>query len=71
MRGFKDTKQANSPVLGEAAYQHFIKAGKVENKKTEEAKRRFKTPPYYFGERRKKDEHKGSDNCEMSELCKR
>lgn len=56
MRGFKDTKQANTPILGEAAYQCFIKAAKIQNDKTEEARRRFKTPPYYFGERRKRDE---------------
>lgn len=52
MRGFNNTKQANSPVLGEVAYQNFIKVAKIKSDKTEEAKKWFKTPAYYFGERR-------------------
>ena len=55
MRGFKETKQANNPVLGEVAYQNFIKVARIKSDKTEEAKRRFKTPAYYFGERRRND----------------
>lgn len=55
MRGFRDTKQANNPVLGEVAYQNFIKVAKIKSDKTEDAKRWFKTPAYYFGERRRND----------------
>lgn len=53
MRGFKATKQPNHPELGDAAYQHFIKVAKIRSDKTEEAKKRFKTPAYYFGDRRR------------------
>lgn len=55
MRGFSEYKQANQPVLGEKAYFTFIKNQQMKNKKTEDAKRWFNTPPYYFGERRHKD----------------
>ena len=55
MRGFNNTKQANSPVLGEVAYQNFIKVAKIKSDKTEEAKKWFKTPAYYFGERRRNE----------------
>ena len=58
MRGFNNTKQANSPVLGEVAYQNFIKVAKIKSDKTEEAKKWFKTPAYYFGERRQHDTRK-------------
>lgn len=57
MRGFKETKQPNAPMLGESSYQSFIKLAKIANKKTEDAKRRFKTPPYYCKERRDDGRH--------------
>lgn len=62
MRGFRDTKQANSPVLGEAAYQNFIKVAKIQSDKTEEAKKWFKTPPYYCKERRRNERAEATQN---------
>ena len=53
MRGFKDTKQPSQPMLGDAVYGMMIKAQKTENEKTEEARRRFMTPAYCIGERRR------------------
>ena len=62
MRGFRDTKQANTPVLGEVAYQNFIKVAKIKNDRTEDAKRWFKTPAYYFGERRRNERAEATQN---------
>lgn len=62
MRGFKKAAQANSPVLGEVAYQNFIKVAKIKSDKTEDAKRWFKTPPYYFEERKQNDRTKVKAN---------
>lgn len=56
MRGFNQYKQANRPVIGERAYQMFIKQQKLKNKKTEDAKRWFETPPYYLRNRKEKEE---------------
>lgn len=62
MRGFNNTKQANSPVLGEVAYQNYIKVAKIKSDKTEEAKKWFKTPAYYFGERRRNERAETTQN---------
>ena len=62
MRGFKETKQANSPVLGEAVYSKFISDAKRENntgdKRLARARAYFNTPPYCIGERRKEYERR-------------
>ena len=55
MRGFLQVK-AKAEGMGEGSYAHFINEGKREDRRTEDAKRRFKTPAYYFGERRKNDQ---------------
>lgn len=59
MRGFTDTKQPTKPSLGDATYNFFIKQAEKEKetgKKTEEAKQRYKTPPYCYGEARRRYE---------------
>lgn len=56
MRGFTHAKQADRPVLGEAAYSKFISDQNRENNKTENAARWYRTPAYCIGERRKEYE---------------
>lgn len=61
MRGFSDTKNSNGSVLGERFFSMIQKQQKQKNSKTEAAKRRFQTPAYNIGERRK-DGRTGQDS---------
>ena len=56
MRGFTDTKRAEKPVLGAAAYSKFITDQNRANYKTENATRWYRRPAYCIGERRKEYE---------------
>lgn len=49
--------------MGAAAYAKFESAGKRTDTRTEDARRRFKTPPYYFidRDRREKDDESNLD----------
>lgn len=53
MRGFLQVK-AKAEGMGAGTYANFVSAGKREDTRTEDARRRFKTPAYCIGERRKK-----------------
>ena len=62
MRGFLTVKAKNEG-MGAAAYAKFESAGKRTDTRTEDARRRFKTPPYYFidRDRREKDDESNLD----------
>ena len=60
MRGFLTVK-SKAEGMGAGSYANFVSAGKRTDDRTEEAKRRFKTPAYYFGDRRKKDNESNLD----------
>lgn len=52
MRGFLQVK-AKADGMGAGSYAYFTTEGKREDTRTNDAKRRFKTPAYCIGERRK------------------
>lgn len=60
MRGFLQVK-AKAEGRGAGSYAHFLSEAKRDDTRTADAKRRFKTPAYYFGDRRQKDDEKNLD----------
>lgn len=56
MRGFNNSNQANTPVMGEAFYSYAVKQGNRTDDRTLIAKEWFKRPAYWFGQRRREDE---------------
>lgn len=60
MRGFLKVK-AKAGGMGDGSYSYFLNEAKREDTRTADAKRRFKTPAYYFGDRRQKDDEKNLD----------
>lgn len=71
MRGFTETNQGITPIMGEAFYTYAIKQAKRTDDRTTMAKNVFHTPPYCIGERRHlyekriKEEIQESQSCEM------
>lgn len=63
MRGFLQVK-AKAEGMGAGTYANFVNAGQRTDTRTEDAKRRFNTPPYYFGDRRKTEDAKDIDRKE-------
>lgn len=55
MRGFLQVK-AKAEGMGSGSYAHFVKEGQRLDTRTADARRRFKTPAYCIGERRKQYE---------------
>ena len=62
MRGFTDTQHNSGSVLGERFFSMILKQQKQVNSKTEAAKRRFKTPAYNIGERRKTNDSRNESD---------
>lgn len=60
MRGFLKVK-AKAWGMSDGSYSYFLNEAKREDTRTADAKRRFKTPAYYFGDRRQKDDEKNLD----------
>ena len=54
MRGFLQVK-AKAEGMGAGSYAHFVSEAKREDTRTADARRRFKRPAYYCGERRQED----------------
>lgn len=62
MRGFTETQHSNGSVLGERFFSMIQKQQKQKNSKTEAAKRRFQTPAYNIGERRKTNDSRNESD---------
>jgi len=57
MRGFNESKTNTGSVLDDRFFCMILKQQKQKNEKTEAARRRFHTPAYNIGERRKRDKN--------------
>lgn len=65
MRGFNESKTNTGSVLGERFFCMILKQQKQKNKKTEDAKKRFKAKPYdigHLGERAQNGRSENQDN---------